>query len=608
MLDGGRATAGPPRRRGSYQRRSRIRRRDSGYPPRVTAPRAEPESSPTVVSSARAPSSRLRSHWVIILAGFVIHVAATFFWLRAGGFFDRPPTQDAAWSRLEAFVILQGAKDGLPGILAAAYRFAPAYHPPLNPLVLALVAYVTGMPLEGATIFIPTFLYGFVFLCASGMLIGHLLRPEHRRLAALVVVCAPGFIVFLRPGFAQLPMVSLSLLTAAFLLTSDWLERWPRVVLASLTAALAIFTKNLGPMEVGGFCLAYLAVTIAQRRMSAGRLLARVVVFLLPIVALDLPWYLSHLHEILKYKEEVTGSQGQVIWSGGIPLASVQRWVALPWYFCRYCVGTPAAVVALVLVAAGLAGFVRRKTDRPLTSLWADSKGLLCLLAGVAISYVVMTFGQVHADAHFIMHWIPVYAIVLSPLAHLPAPRAGAILRAMLVVVSAVLAALCYVPFQKGDVLLGVAGVPIVDHQDARMFGKAAREAGARPRPDPERWPVDRLVEESSRWKKGAHALIGVLSLDDLPSPYFLRVNIVFEAMRRGLDVDLKELEIKDRPMADAVAQIASCDVLLIDSNLGSASDIDLVLRSQGFGLELLSDYRVTDRYRFLVYGLKRVK
>ena len=275
--------------------------------------------------------------------------------------------------------------------------------------------------------------------------------------------------------------------------------------------------------------------------------------FLIPIVALNLPWYVSHLGDILKYKEEITGSRGQLVWSDGIPLASVKRWVALPWYFCRYCVGTPAAVVAGILAAVGVGTILRSGSGLAPASRWRDAKGLLCLVAGTLVSYVVMTFGQVHADAHFIVHWIPVYAIVLAPFAYAPPRRVGSVLRMLLLVVSATLGALCYVPFQSKDVLLDVAGVPVIDHQDARMFGKAVRESGGRPRPDPERWPIDRLVEAASRWKDGGHSLIGILSLDDVPSPFFLRVNIVFESMRRGLNVDLVELEIRDRPMKEAI-------------------------------------------------------
>jgi hypothetical protein len=339
--------------------------------------------------------------------------------------------------------------------------------------------------------------------------------------------------------------------------------------------------------------------------MPARRILGRVAAFLAPIILLDAAWYATHLPTILAYTREITGASGQVIWSEGIPLWSVHRWLALPWYFCRYCIGVPAAVAAAAVVAAVAASALRAKA-MPAALSWRDGRGLECLLIGAFVSYAVMTPGQVHPDAHFLIQWIPVYAVLLAPFCHALSSRAGVVARAALVVASAAMGLVSYVPFHWNYPLWEAGGWTILEHYDSRKLAEHAWVSGCRPRPRVEKWPVDILVSAAARWTAGAPARIGLISANDLPSPYLLRTNIVYESWRQKVDVDLTELVLGGLSPEEAAREIGAYDVLCVDAKVGSAQDVAGILSGRGVALEMLHDLPVTDRWRYFVFGLRR--
>jgi Dolichyl-phosphate-mannose-protein mannosyltransferase len=570
---------------------------------------------------AGTPVVSARRWWALLAFGAAAHLAATFFWLRDAGFFDRPPHEDAAVYRLHAALFLARGGD-LFGILREAFAFE-FHHPPLYPIAIALASRLLGAPPEGVVLWIPTAVAGLLFVFGSGLIIRAVVPSRGQLLAAVLVLAAPGFVVYLRPMMSQMPMVALTLMCLGHLLSSRGGASRGHLVLAGIWGGVALLTKNLAVLEVGFAAAAYFAVRLFQRPRAWRAVVAGVAWFAAPLLAIAAPWYAIHLRHVLGYGEAFTSARGQSFWSNAIPLWSFERWLLYPTAFARHCAGFPAATVAACVIV--LAEVVRRRGAGGA----ATDPGLATLAIASVLSYGVISVGQLYPEAFFILQWIPVYAALTATAACSLPPRWSRVAAALLVLASVPVGLSAYRPWDSDEPLVRVGGFTVVDRFDSRRLAGIARDAGCRGRPRVEHWPVAELVDAAAAWAPGRRAVVGMVSLDDDHARFLEFSNVIVESLEKGVDVRLRYLvgersaqAVENDMMmaflagsglefarigspASMVAALRELDLVCVDARVTSPDELRALARSAGLEAELLFDVPVTDRWRFRLFGLR---
>jgi hypothetical protein len=542
-----------------------------------------------------------RSSAVFVL-GAVAHLVLTFVWMRDGGFFDRPPTEDAAGVRMHAGRFLgAGRPDGALPIVMAGWR-EDHFPPPALPIVTALVAHATSRPVEGVVLWAPIAAFWLVFVFAAGWIVRRTVADDASWLAAALVVAAPGLIVYLRPLISQMPMAAATLMAFAHLLASERLSRSWHVVFAGLWAALALLLKNLAFLDLLGFAIAFgiasLAVGRTWRSVFRGAAL-----FAAPIAILAAPWYVAHFEGVRSYAEFVTGPRGQALYSRDLPAFSLERWRVYPESFARFCTGLPAAVAAGLAIAWWA---VTRIAGRAARCNFKDPGGVACLGGAALLSYVVMTFGQVHSDAYFVIGWIPVYSVVVATAVAALRGTAGRLARVLVVGLSVAMGACAYAPWRSEGPIVAIGDAAIVDRFDSRDLGRIARESGCRGRPDVESWPVAEFTEAATRFSGKPRSTIALVAKDDEHPRYLEWANVSYESARRGSDVGLVYVapgRLLGGGMPEALLPF---DLLCVDARLGEPDAIMNGAAASGVTLLPLLDRPVTAKWRFLLFGIRR--
>jgi hypothetical protein len=224
-----------------------------------------------------------------------------------------------------------------------------------------------------------------------------------------------------------------------------------------------------------------------------------------------------------------------------------------------------------------------------------------------AVTYCVITVGQVQADAFYVFHWVPLFAAGLTPAVRLAPRILSHTLTIGIIVTSVAMAALSYWRWDAKPPIVEWKGVPLVDKFDSRRIAAIAREAMARGRPSPDHWPIAEIVRIASRWTSSKALSIGILSREGEFPRYLELANLRFEGLRIGRDVVVDYLQLsRIRSASDAAEHLGTLDVLCVDAAVATPVTMRAIGQHFGLDLGLLAEFAVTEKWKFFVFGIRK--
>lgn len=349
---------------------------------------------------------------LLLIGILVLHVTLTFQWMRDNGYLARPPVRDGAHLRMQVIPMYEALeKDGVFGLIRAVVNH-PDHVPPLVHMVAAIMTRLSGIRDINMTMLWRTMAFFWVI---QGLGIYRLARNFGSRwvaVGAVAIACScPVIITWMRPYYRQMPMTAILVWSLDALIRSDLLTRRRWAILGGFFFGTAMLAKELVPVYAGGACV--LAVLLGLRFEKGRRKEVLINAGLFNVFVL-LPmsvWYLEHWRLVADYTGRVTGDAGQALYSVGIPIWSLQRWIYYPTFFVTKGFG-----FVLTLVAVLAWGLVRRHAPHPAPP--AERRDVRfagpLLFAAIAVTYPVITIGQTEGEATFLDAMMPAAAIGLA--------------------------------------------------------------------------------------------------------------------------------------------------------------------------------------------------
>lgn len=356
--------------------------------------------------------------WAAVAAILALHLALTAEWMTRTGYFARPPAMDGPYFRMEVVPMLEGLeRDGLAGWLEAG-RIHDKRTPPLMHMVTALAAGLDGRgELPPEVLWRSTAFFWVVFALGVRRLARHFAGPWTSVLAMLLACSAPVVITWMRPYYRQLPMAAVEVWVLDALVRSRGFRRLGPSIAAGALAGLALLVKELVPVYVGGAVLVALVHGLAPAgaRLRVGLHAAGALAAAALVASF---WYREHWQLVVDYATGVTGEEGQVKWSLGVPFWSFERWLYYPLHFVNGGFGLLLCLLAAALLGRELVGRKQRREIPGAASAPGPGSrwGAAALLAAVALAYPVITFGQIEGAATFTVDFVPAAAVGLAAL------------------------------------------------------------------------------------------------------------------------------------------------------------------------------------------------
>jgi hypothetical protein len=589
--------------------------------------------------NARAGTSRApRLFAAAALAAWcVAYSAVDAAWMERNGFFERPFSSDAAWYRIDALRMRNGFDaGGVLGWLKAGLDHDRA-HPPLVIMVAGLVAALrddVGVSQRSAHLAIQ--LFGALFVFGAYRLARNFRGRVFSWSVAALATCLVGAGGHWRPLYPQFPMSALLVWVYDAILRSDGFRRAGASAAVGAWAGFATLAKMLAPLYFAGASLAALAFGLARKDAPLRRI-AHAALALAVAAAIAAPWYVLHSDRVFAYADEVTGDEGQAVFSSSIPKASVARWLFYPWHALNGGAGLWFAPLLLVAAATGVAAWVRAARGRGPEDPAARARlrdGAI-VAAAPAVAYVPLTLGQTAAGAFYLSGYLaPLALAIASAVASRRRPVVRALLAAVAVAAAAGYRTLALRAPQDDrattlrDALapLGVdapafwsfASTPGADGQLAidlvpksdPFYGSFMGLAAATGRTPAEDWPNARiaaLVADLATLKKPRFA-------QSTPfwhtHPYCGHPQILYEAELRGLRLDYRRPEEWIREGKDPLAEAARCDFVLVDERplpgLLSLEETLAALRVRGAEGQVVLRERPTEHAGLALVAVRR--
>lgn len=550
--------------------------------------------------------------WSALALVVAAQAAVSSWWMWLHGFLTRPPTSDAAWYRLDALALLSGFKDGWLGFLAAVLGHDRP-HPPTMPAIAALIAHLRGQTNAIETIdgFLTTLFFGAVFTVGAYRLARAFLDRGPSVWAASVAACIPVIVVNQRAFYPQMPMSAVSVWAVAELVRCKGFTDRGATLRFGAFAGAATMVKMLAPLTFGGGALFALwgCLTCKQpgmRRRGLTNLAMSIVVAILVMA----PWYGRHWRSTLAYADEVTSQQGQALFSRGIPIESIERWVYYPFAILNNGLTPP---VCLLLLVAGWWAWKRTRGQRAADATTARYAGVL-LLVNVIVGILVTTYGQVAGEAFYVQAYLPAAAVLL--VAWATDPDTGTLGRkAILVAASAWMLGLGLrshrvdlvndawtwpsaewraVDLRRNHVRIEL--IPRIDY----MNGWFAVAADANDAPEGEYWPNEdwaTLVRSRTRHDRPKMSSVIDPKWVAYEHPYLNHPTFLYEAVRKGWSPEWVRTEklYAITSIPDLMASIRTLDYLIVDHRGDLTPDATReLLQAGGIGAEFLRTDHVT--------------